>query len=61
MISVKTIGHKIDFVGNCIAESISYFLVVIPFFIFTPIIAIKILEPISNFSHVAEDPQDFNT
>ena len=42
MVSVKTIGDKIDFVRNRVTESAAYLLVIIINFIFTPIIEIKI-------------------
>ena len=44
MVSVKTIGHKIDFLGNCFVESTEYFIIFIRLFIFIPIIKIKIYE-----------------
>ena len=43
LVSVKTIGREIDFVGNCIAESTAFFYNY-PTFISTPFIQIKIVE-----------------
>ena len=41
MVSVKTVGRKVDFVGNCFAESTAYFFFSILNFIFIPNIEIK--------------------
>ena len=38
----QTMGRKINFVGNCIADSTAYFFIIILCLIFTPFIEIKI-------------------
>ena len=42
MVSEKTVGRKIDFEGNCIAESAAYIFVIVLNFIFTHLIEIQI-------------------
>ena len=44
VVSMKTLSQKIDFMKNCLADSISYFCVIILNVILTLIIEIKILK-----------------
>ena len=72
MVFVKKIGHKIDFIGNCIAESTAHIFVIYLNFRYTHIISIEFFEkkilpckkissgrPISNFLQISEDSLDF--
>ena len=42
VVSVITLGSEIYFLGNCVAELTAYVFVIIPNFIFTPVIEVKI-------------------
>ena len=68
MVSVLTIGRKIDFLRKCIAESTGYFFINILIFIYTPwnekkIILIKNLSSKTDFeiSQIPEDSLDINS
>ena len=59
MVSLNTLGCKIDFVGDCVAESTAYFFVIIPNFILRPIIEKIFFHFLTNISYQAYSSLEF--